>query len=75
MSSSPFVPLTGKDETQGPQLIVAATLLWVLAASLVALRFYIRTKIVRVLGADDWTLLAALVCFPESRSHTPFPCN
>ncbi len=51
----------GKGDTQAPQLIVSATLLWVLAASLVALRCYVRTKIVRAFGSEDWTLLAALV--------------
>ena len=50
----------GENETQAPQLIASATLLWVLAASLVGLRSYIRTKIVKVFGAEDWTLLAAL---------------
>ncbi len=52
----------GENETQAPQLIASATLLWVLAAGLVGLRSYIRTKIVKVFGAEDWTLLAALVC-------------
>lgn len=52
---------TGKGDTQVPQLIASATLLWVLAASLVALRCYVRTKIVKAFGWEDWTLLAALV--------------
>ena len=51
----------GENETQAPQLVASATLLWVLAASLVGLRSYIRTKIVKVFGAEDWTLLTALV--------------
>jgi len=52
---------TGEGDTQAPQLIASATLLWVLAASLVALRCYVRTKIVKAFGWEDWTLLAALV--------------
>ena len=58
---TPGTELPGKGETQAPQLIASATLLWVLAASLVALRCYVRTKIVKAFGAEDWTLLVALV--------------
>jgi len=42
-------------------VIAAAVSLFVLAAAAVSLRFYTRVKIVRVLGAEDWTVLVALV--------------
>ncbi|KAK3902256.1 hypothetical protein C8A05DRAFT_34062 [Staphylotrichum tortipilum] len=61
-SPIPSMALLGENETQAPQLIASATLLWVLAASLVALRCYVRTKIVKAFGTEDWTLLVALFC-------------
>jgi hypothetical protein len=60
--SSPAADQLGSADTRSPGLIVSATLFWLFAAGLVALRFYTRTRIVHVLGAEDWTLLVALVC-------------
>lgn len=50
---------TGHDP--GDDMIAAAVLIFLVAAATVALRFYTRVKIVRVLGAEDWAILVALV--------------
>lgn len=42
-------------------MIAAAVVSFVLTAAVVALRFYTRVRIVRVLGGEDWTVLIALV--------------
>jgi hypothetical protein len=60
--------LPGRDDNRASGIVASATLLWVLGASLVALRFYVRTKIVRVFGIEDWTLLVALVSPAESNA-------
>jgi hypothetical protein len=51
----------GDGDDRGPGLIAAAVLLFTLAATTVALRFYTRLRIVRVFGPEDWTILVALV--------------
>jgi hypothetical protein len=48
-------------QDRGGDIVAAAVLLFLLAAAAVALRFYTRLNIVRVLGAEDWTILVALV--------------
>lgn len=54
--------------TAGPQINAAvaasATVTWAIAAVMVALRFYTRSKIVHALGVEDWLLVAALVSLP-----------
>lgn len=54
-------PPAGGDESRGPSLLAA--LLVMLIASLVAVgaRMYVRTRIVRSVGMDDWTIIAATV--------------
>jgi hypothetical protein len=55
-------------KSMGPSVsgsIVASAIGTLLAATLaVGVRFYTRVKIVRVLGIEDWTILAALVSRP-----------
>ncbi|KAK4158618.1 hypothetical protein QBC43DRAFT_305292 [Cladorrhinum sp. PSN259] len=70
--TAPPTDLPGSGDTQAPGIIASATLLWLLAAGLVAVRFYVRTRIVKAFGAEDWILLVALVfslghsiCFAE----------
>jgi hypothetical protein len=51
----------GQDDDLGGTVVAASIVCFAIAAAMVALRFYTRIKIVRVLGAEDWTILAALV--------------
>ena len=44
-------------------IIVCASVPLAIAAVFVGLRFYTRTKIVKVLGPCDWCILLALVCY------------
>lgn len=44
-------------------VIAASVVFWFLGAVAVSLRFYARAKIVRVLGAEDWSMLGSLVSF------------
>jgi len=52
----------------GPKInsavVASAVVTWAIAAPMVALRFYTRSKIVQTLGAEDWLLAAALVSAP-----------
>jgi len=51
----------GDGQDRGGDIIAASVVIFLFAAAAVALRFYTRVKIVRVLGAEDWTILVALV--------------
>ena len=42
-------------------VVVCAVVLPVLAAVAVALRFYVRVKLLRAVKAEDWLILAAMV--------------
>lgn len=48
-------------DDRGSSVIAAAVVVFAITAAVVALRFYTRVKIVRVLGAEDWTILVALI--------------
>ncbi|KAB5539346.1 hypothetical protein GE09DRAFT_315504 [Coniochaeta sp. 2T2.1] len=52
--------LDGGDD-RGGAIIAAAVVSFGLAAAVVAMRFYTRMRIVRVLGWEDWWILVALV--------------
>jgi len=56
------------DDKGGPLLAVAVVFL-VLTWVTVSLRFYVRAGISHSTGADDYIMLAALVCFLPSPSH------
>ena len=54
------------DVNLGPGLIgslVATTTTCIVS---VALRFWVRGRLVKAIGWDDWTILLALVCSPPS---------
>ncbi|KAH8902346.1 hypothetical protein BR93DRAFT_972734 [Coniochaeta sp. PMI_546] len=51
----------GDSYGHGGAIIAAAIVSFVLTAAVVALRFYTRVKIVRVLGGEDWTILVSLI--------------
>ena len=48
--------------TRGPELQIICTLLIVAVIVVLALRIWVRSKIMHAMGADDWLILAALVC-------------
>jgi hypothetical protein len=49
-------------ESYQTDIIVCAVLTWIIGVIFVGLRFYTRTRLLRnVLGAEDWTILIALV--------------
>ena len=50
-------------QTRVPYVIATTTVFGVLATGLVALRFYVRARMLRALGLEDWTVLLALVCY------------
>ena len=54
-------PATLPHDSLSDGVIVCAVLCFVIAAVFVALRFYTRTRILKVLAASDWFLLASLV--------------
>jgi len=50
------------NETYQANIIVCAVLTWVIGAGFVGVRFYTRCRLLHNgLGAEDWTILAALV--------------
>jgi len=49
-------------ESYQADIIACAAITWVISAVFVGMRFYTRTTLLRnVLGAEDWTILVALV--------------
>ncbi|KAK4099230.1 hypothetical protein N658DRAFT_171645 [Parathielavia hyrcaniae] len=54
------------DENRGPEILAVCGSLVGIALFIVALRIWVRAKIVRHIGSDDWTIMAAmLVMFVE----------
>lgn len=53
--------LPNPNDNHGPAVVVFPTLTAVVATILVALRFYTRWRILRLLGWEDWLLLVALL--------------
>ena len=60
-ASPPPLPSLPHDSVK-VNIIISSTLCWWIAAFFVALRFYTRGVIIRVLGWSDWSILLALVC-------------
>ena len=62
--SSPIVPPPGykSGQTRAPLLWNIVLPLTVVAVILACLRLYVRARLVRVVGKDDWLLLAAVIC-------------
>jgi hypothetical protein len=52
-------------------IILSSAICWWIAAIFVALRFYTRGIIIRVIGASDWSILLALVCQGRRRKRVP----
>lgn len=49
-------------QDQGPHILAATWLMTALATLVVAGRFYIRYKVIKRGGADDWWMLGGVVC-------------
>jgi hypothetical protein len=50
------------DENRGPEILAVCGALVGLALVVVLLRVYVRAKMVRHLGIDDYTIIGAMVC-------------
>lgn len=50
------------DVNRGGQILAICGTLTALSLVLVALRVWVRAKIIRLVGADDWIMIAAMVC-------------
>ena len=51
------------DENRGPEILAVCGSLVGLSLVVVLLRVWVRAKIVGHMGADDWTIIAAMVRF------------
>ena len=63
MSSTPGAPPPGGDENIGYKLVIVASTTIATCAITILLRMYVRARIVRAVGWDDWLMLLALVNF------------
>lgn len=54
--------------TRGDQIAACAIVTVSLAGLFVILRFYTRTRMLNILGRDDWCILAALVSFAKGEA-------
>ena len=61
-AASPPPPPSLPHDSVKVNIIISSTVCWWIAAFFVALRFYTRGVIIRVLGWSDWSILLALVC-------------
>ncbi|KAL9031079.1 MAG: hypothetical protein Q9196_000869 [Gyalolechia fulgens] len=52
-------PPPGGDRNRGPKIVIVSSLITSLATVTIFLRFYTRTKVVRCLGWDDYTIFVA----------------
>ena len=59
--ASVLQPPTGGDESRGPGLEGALVVLTTASLVAVCLRMYVRMRIVRAVGIDDWTIIAGMV--------------
>jgi hypothetical protein len=49
------------NEDRGPEILAVCGSLVGIALVVVVLRIWVRAKLVRHVGADDWTIIAAMV--------------
>jgi len=50
------------DENRGPEILAVCGSLVGFSLVIVLLRLYVRAKMVRHVGVDDWIIVAAMVC-------------
>lgn len=58
-------------ENRGPQLIGVNVLFLTLAVIATTLRCYVRIKMVKAFGLDDWLMVGAAVCLPMVSKSLP----
>ena len=51
------------DLNKGPIVLTVTLITAIIALILVGLRMYVRTKIIRAVGCDDWTIILAMVSY------------
>jgi hypothetical protein len=61
MADAAAMPLP-PNEDRGPEILAVCGSLVGIALVMVVLRIWVRAKMVRHVGADDWTIIAAMVC-------------
>jgi len=67
-------------ETNAPTIAAVGITLTTLSLILIILRMYVRTKIIRAIGADDWVILPTWICscgfmvVTILRKSVPFTC-
>jgi len=66
--ASPLQPPPGGDEDRGPKFIAAAAVTTVAALIAVCLRMYVRIRIVRAVGIDDYMIIVSMVMPQPSTS-------
>lgn len=54
-------PPPGGDHNKGPAFLAVSLTTTIVALTFVGLRIYVRTRIVRALGWDDWTIVLAMI--------------
>ena len=62
------ISLPDNNHNRAPGFIACVSVFSVTALILVALRLYVRLRIVRLFGADDFATLLAMVCIPATPS-------
>jgi hypothetical protein len=61
-SSEIDFPVSPLSSSYISSLIVTSVVFWILSATLLCLRLYTRTFIVKALGWDDFAMIIAVVC-------------
>jgi hypothetical protein len=59
----------GHEPGRQHSVIAASVVMLSLSTITVTLRFYTRKVLLSILGADDWLILAALVCAASGHGH------
>lgn len=62
MASTGLAGTSLPDENKGPVILGVVVSTTVIAFIIVCMRFYVRIGMIRAVGADDYFILAALVC-------------
>jgi hypothetical protein len=69
----PPPPITPEEITydNSPQILAITGTFFAAAAIVVLLRCYVRIRVLRVFGIDDWVMLGAMVCFSLVPNYVP----
>ena len=74
MSSSGAPPHNGDENRQGG-ILATTFVVTVIASIAVALRMWVRLAIVKKVGWDDYTIIAATVCIFDNERHAELTSN